>query len=167
MKRSNTISYHTIFLFYPLCNIWAQHTINPNVCILYLQMVNKLELLRYIPYRMITIPSSSLCPLSVLRDDFRQNPQDVVVAVGEPASLECQPPRGHPEPSTSWRKDKARLDLRDDRITVSSSPIILVILSPALQKKKKRPFNAAIWILTSIYSCEINLVTWYNYLKKN
>lgn len=56
--------------------------------------------------------------LVVLRDDFRQNPQDVVVAVGETATFECQPPRGHPEPVTFWRKDKARLDLSDDRITV-------------------------------------------------
>ena len=60
--------------------------------------------------------------LLVLRDDFRQNPQDVVVAVGETASLECQPPRGHPDPTTFWRKDKARLDLKDDRITVGHSP---------------------------------------------
>lgn len=54
----------------------------------------------------------------VLRDDFRQNPQDVVVAVGEGASFECQPPRGRPEPTIFWRKDKTRLDLKDDRITV-------------------------------------------------
>lgn len=56
---------------------------------------------------------------TVLRDDFRQNPSDVVVAVGEPAILECVPPRGHPEPTIFWRKDKVQIDDKDDRITVS------------------------------------------------
>ncbi|XP_037605220.1 roundabout homolog 2-like isoform X2 [Sebastes umbrosus] len=63
--------------------------------------------------------------VALLRDDFRQNPQDVVVAVGETASLECQPPRGHPEPTTFWRKDKARLDLKDDRITVRGGKLTI------------------------------------------
>lgn len=58
-----------------------------------------------------------LC-VSVLRDDFRQNPVDVMVAVGEPAVLECQPPRGHPEPTISWRREGANLDDKDERITV-------------------------------------------------
>uniref|UniRef100_A0A7N6BU83 Roundabout, axon guidance receptor, homolog 2 (Drosophila) n=1 Tax=Anabas testudineus TaxID=64144 RepID=A0A7N6BU83_ANATE len=62
---------------------------------------------------------------AVLRDDFRQNPQDVVVAVGETASLECQPPRGHPEPTTFWRKDMARLDLKDDRISVRGGKLTI------------------------------------------
>lgn len=56
---------------------------------------------------------------AVLRDDFRQNPADVVVAAGEPAVLECQPPRGHPEPTISWKKDGINIDDRDERITVS------------------------------------------------
>nr|XP_040038202.1 roundabout homolog 2-like isoform X2 [Gasterosteus aculeatus aculeatus] len=63
--------------------------------------------------------------VALLRDDFRQNPQDVVVAVGETASLECQPPRGHPEPTNFWRKDKARLDLKDDRITVRGGKLTI------------------------------------------
>lgn len=59
----------------------------------------------------------SLSP-SVLRDDFRQNPVDVMVAAGEPAVMECQPPRGHPEPTISWKKDGVAIDDRDERITV-------------------------------------------------
>ncbi|KAK2823557.1 hypothetical protein Q7C36_020157 [Tachysurus vachellii] len=62
---------------------------------------------------------------AVLRDDFRQNPQDVVIAVGESATLECQAPRGHPEPTTFWRKDKARLDLKDDRITIRGGKLTI------------------------------------------
>ncbi|XP_030010177.1 roundabout homolog 2-like isoform X2 [Sphaeramia orbicularis] len=63
--------------------------------------------------------------VALLRDDFRQNPQDVIVAVEETASLDCQPPRGHPEPTTFWRKDKARLDLKDDRITVRGGKLTI------------------------------------------
>uniref|UniRef100_A0A4W6F646 Roundabout, axon guidance receptor, homolog 1 (Drosophila) n=1 Tax=Lates calcarifer TaxID=8187 RepID=A0A4W6F646_LATCA len=63
--------------------------------------------------------------VAILRDDFRQNPVDVMVAVGEPAVLECQPPRGHPEPTISWRKDGGNLDDRDERITIRSGKLMI------------------------------------------
>lgn len=60
----------------------------------------------------------------VLRDDFRQTPSDVVVAAGEPAVMECIPPRGHPEPTISWKRNNIRVNDRDERITVSCRKIL-------------------------------------------
>ncbi|XP_058490709.1 roundabout homolog 1 isoform X5 [Solea solea] len=63
--------------------------------------------------------------VAILRDDFRQNPADVIVAAGEPAVLECQPPRGHPEPTISWRKDGVNIDDRDERITIRGGKLMI------------------------------------------
>nr|XP_051704422.1 roundabout homolog 3 isoform X1 [Oryctolagus cuniculus] len=63
--------------------------------------------------------------VAVLRDDFRQSPANVVVAVGEPAVMECVPPRGHPEPSVSWKKDSARLREEEGRITIRGGKLMM------------------------------------------
>ncbi|KAM9732765.1 roundabout homolog 1 isoform 9-T9 [Menidia menidia] len=63
--------------------------------------------------------------VAILRDDFRQNPTDVIVAAGEPAVLECQPPRGHPEPTISWKKDSTNIDDRDERITTRGGKLMI------------------------------------------
>ncbi|NXT23654.1 ROBO2 protein, partial [Syrrhaptes paradoxus] len=61
----------------------------------------------------------------VLREDFRQPPGDVVVVAGEPAVLECVPPRGHPEPSVSWKKNGARLSDKDERLTIRGGKLMV------------------------------------------
>ncbi|XP_056296813.1 roundabout homolog 2-like isoform X2 [Pseudoliparis swirei] len=63
--------------------------------------------------------------VAILRDDFRQAPSDVVVAAGEPAVMECVPPRGHPEPTVSWKRNNARVSTKDDRISVRGGKLTI------------------------------------------
>ncbi|KTG33771.1 hypothetical protein cypCar_00035938, partial [Cyprinus carpio] len=48
-----------------------------------------------------------------------------MVAAGEPAVMECQPPRGHPEPTISWKKDGVTIDDRDERITIRGGKLMI------------------------------------------
>ncbi|XP_028274974.1 roundabout homolog 2 [Parambassis ranga] len=63
--------------------------------------------------------------VAILRDDFRQAPSDVVVAAGEPAVLECVPPRGHPEPTVYWKRNNARVTPKDDRISTRGGKLMI------------------------------------------
>ncbi|KAG5843833.1 hypothetical protein ANANG_G00155090 [Anguilla anguilla] len=63
--------------------------------------------------------------VAILRDDFRQTPSDVVVAAGEPAVMECIPPRGHPEPTISWKRNNMRVNDKDERITIRGGKLMI------------------------------------------
>ncbi|KAM8817664.1 roundabout homolog 3 [Rhynchonycteris naso] len=63
--------------------------------------------------------------VAVLRDDFRQSPGNLVVAVGEPAVMECVPPRGHPEPSVSWKKGNTPVREEEGRITLRGGKLMM------------------------------------------
>ncbi|KAF7699910.1 roundabout homolog 2-like isoform X2 [Silurus meridionalis] len=63
--------------------------------------------------------------VATLRDDFRQAPSDVVVAAGEPAVLECVPPRGHPEPSIFWKRNNVRVSDKDSRISMRGGKLMI------------------------------------------
>ncbi|XP_061596225.1 roundabout homolog 3 isoform X1 [Cololabis saira] len=63
--------------------------------------------------------------VAILRDDFRQTPSDVIVAAGEPAVMECIPPRGHPEPTISWKRNNIRVNDRDERITIRGGKLMI------------------------------------------
>ncbi|XP_049536021.1 roundabout homolog 1-like [Anopheles darlingi] len=53
--------------------------------------------------------------VSVLREEFRLEPQNTRVAQGETVLLECGPPRGSPEPTVFWRKNGQTLELGNSK----------------------------------------------------
>jgi hypothetical protein len=53
-----------------------------------------------------------------MRDEFREEPKNTEVAVGETAQLSCRGPRSLPEPRIRWKKDSEILRM-DSRVSVS------------------------------------------------
>lgn len=57
--------------------------------------------------------------LVVLQEEFSVQPNDVEVAEGEVAVLNCGPPIGRPEPNVLWKKDGVPVNITDPHFTVS------------------------------------------------
>ncbi|XP_038609867.1 roundabout homolog 4 isoform X2 [Tachyglossus aculeatus] len=64
-------------------------------------------------------------PVAALREDFRLQPRDVAAGEGDRLVLECEPPRGHPEPTVSWRKDGEPLVPVTGRHVVSRGSLLV------------------------------------------
>lgn len=52
---------------------------------------------------------------TVLRDEFRLEPQNTRVAQGDVALLECAPPKGTPEPFVWWQKNGQKLEIEHSK----------------------------------------------------
>ena len=64
--------------------------------------------------------------LSVLRGEFREEPDDTVAVVGEPIILECSPPRGHPPPSVTWEKDGEIVEDDGNRVRIMEDGNLMI-----------------------------------------
>ncbi|XP_065215201.1 protein sax-3-like [Planococcus citri] len=53
--------------------------------------------------------------VAILRDEFRIEPKNKKAIQGETTLLECGPPKGHPEPVISWKKNGQTLDLDSNK----------------------------------------------------
>ncbi|CAG4945155.1 unnamed protein product [Colias eurytheme] len=66
--------------------------------------------------------------VAVLRDEFRAEPRDVQVAAGDPALLECIPPRGVPDASVHWLKDGQPYDVEvNGRVTITETGSLKIL----------------------------------------
>lgn len=58
--------------------------------------------------------------ISVLKDKFEQEPADTTAAVGDSIRLNCDPPRGKPDPKVIWRKNGETIQA-DSRIHITET----------------------------------------------
>ncbi|CAN2388121.1 angiogenesis [Pristimantis euphronides] len=68
----------------------------------------------------IAMSRNASLTIAVLKDEFRQEPLDKVVIAGRPLVIECSPPKGHPEPVVTWRKNGVLLDRNNSRYTFAA-----------------------------------------------
>nr|XP_056716860.1 roundabout homolog 4 [Euleptes europaea] len=62
---------------------------------------------------------------AALREDFRLHPTDSVVTSGEQLLLECIPPKGHPEPKVSWKKNGIPINEESGHYEVSGTKLLV------------------------------------------
>ncbi|XP_078673754.1 roundabout homolog 1-like isoform X2 [Branchiostoma floridae x Branchiostoma belcheri] len=72
------------------------------------------------------VSNNATLEVAVLRDDFKENPRSLTVAVGEPAVLQCDPPRGYPEPRITWEKNGLVVRNEGERIRVLESGKLMI-----------------------------------------
>ncbi|XP_051764651.1 roundabout homolog 1 isoform X2 [Ctenopharyngodon idella] len=63
--------------------------------------------------------------IAALREDFRVQPSDVEVVVGEVAVMNCSPPVGHPEPNITWRKDGILINSSNEHYSELNGKLII------------------------------------------
>ncbi|KAJ7996920.1 hypothetical protein DPEC_G00223500 [Dallia pectoralis] len=63
--------------------------------------------------------------IAALQEDFRVQPSDVEVAVGEVVVMNCSPPVGHPEPNVTWKKDGVPINNTDQHYTELNGKLII------------------------------------------
>ncbi|XP_064207151.1 roundabout homolog 1 isoform X3 [Anguilla rostrata] len=63
--------------------------------------------------------------IAALQDEFRTQPSDTEVALGEMAVMNCTPPAGHPEPNVTWKKDGVPLNSTEERYTVYNGKLVI------------------------------------------
>ncbi|KAJ7305081.1 hypothetical protein JRQ81_010900 [Phrynocephalus forsythii] len=63
--------------------------------------------------------------VEALQEEFRLQPSDLVVTTGERLSLECMPPRGHPEPTISWKKNGVLIHEESGHYEVVSGKLLI------------------------------------------
>ncbi|XP_061448997.1 roundabout homolog 4 isoform X2 [Rhineura floridana] len=64
--------------------------------------------------------------VEALQEEFLLHPSDLVVTTGEQLLLECIPPRGHPEPVVSWKKNGVPINEESGRYEVSNAKLLVV-----------------------------------------
>ncbi|XP_022095861.1 roundabout homolog 1-like isoform X2 [Acanthaster planci] len=77
------------------------------------------------------VSNNATLEVTYIKDDFRREPVPTEVEGGEPVVLECQPPRGYPEPTVTWSKDDEDVIVDGDRVKVLQDGNLMISQSRA------------------------------------